>query len=89
MALDLKPLVHRILEEYSLPWHGVHGVGIGPGYWKMGFGWPGRPRPRSKSKAAKNPEMLKWADGRACFEVIPQLVSREWGIDTWQSGPDS
>ncbi len=25
--LNLKPLVHRILEDYSLPWHGVHGVG--------------------------------------------------------------
>ncbi len=25
--LDLKPLVHRILEDYLLPWHGMHGVG--------------------------------------------------------------
>jgi len=25
--LDLKPLVHRILEDYSLPRHGIHGVG--------------------------------------------------------------
>ena len=25
--LPLKPLVHRILEDYELPWHGTHGVG--------------------------------------------------------------
>ena len=25
--MDLKPLVHRILEDYALPWHGTHGVG--------------------------------------------------------------
>jgi len=25
--LNLTPLVHRILEDYSLPWHGTHGVG--------------------------------------------------------------
>ncbi|QEH36192.1 hypothetical protein OJF2_47520 [Aquisphaera giovannonii] len=31
--------------------------------------------------AARDPEMLKWADGRATFGVIPQLVRDEWGID--------
>ncbi len=31
--------------------------------------------------AAKAPEMLKWADGRAAFEVVPDLVRDEWGID--------
>jgi uncharacterized protein len=177
--LDLKPLVHRILEDYSLPWHGVHGVGhwarvlenglrlarqtkanvevvqlfaifhdscrisdgTDPEHGERGGDlalalrdkwlvlsdeefellyeacaghtdgeteaditiqtcWDadrldlGRvrvcPEPSKLcTKAAKNPEMLKWADGRACFEVIPQLVSMEWGIDTWQSGPDS
>src|SRR5208283_3634313 len=25
--LDLKPLIHRILEDYALPWNGTHGVG--------------------------------------------------------------
>jgi len=30
--------------------------------------------------AAKHPEMLKWADGRACFEVVPELVRRDWGV---------
>ncbi len=25
--LDLKPVVHRILDYYELPWHGTHGVG--------------------------------------------------------------
>ena len=24
---NLKPIVHRILEDYSLPWNGTHGVG--------------------------------------------------------------
>jgi uncharacterized protein len=31
--------------------------------------------------AAKSPEMLKWADGRACFEVVPDFVQEEWGIE--------
>ena len=25
--IDLNPLVHQILEDYPLPWHGTHGVG--------------------------------------------------------------
>jgi hypothetical protein len=29
--LNLKPLVHRILEDYPLRWDGTHGVG----YWAM------------------------------------------------------
>ena len=35
--IDLKPLVHQILEDYSLPWHGTHGVGHWGGCWKMAF----------------------------------------------------
>ncbi len=31
--------------------------------------------------AAKKPKMLKWADGRAGFEVVPEIVKDEWGID--------
>ena len=31
--------------------------------------------------AAKAPTMLKWADGRAAFEVVPELVKEEWGIE--------
>ena len=31
--------------------------------------------------SAKSPAMIKWADGRASFEVIPDLVRDEWGID--------
>ncbi|MGA2259338.1 MAG: hypothetical protein ABSG53_32085 [Thermoguttaceae bacterium] len=38
------------------------------------------------TKAAENPEMLKWADGRARFEVIPQLVSMEWGLTLGKAG---
>ena len=33
------------------------------------------------TEAAKNPEILKWADGRACFEVVPDFVHGEWGIE--------
>jgi uncharacterized protein len=29
---------------------------------------------------AKQPEILKWADGRACFQVVPELVVKEWKI---------
>ena len=31
--------------------------------------------------AAKRPETIKWADGRASFGVIPDFVIEEWGID--------
>ena len=31
--------------------------------------------------AAKKPKVLKWADGRAGYEVVPDLVKLEWGID--------
>jgi len=30
--------------------------------------------------AAKRPDMLKWADGRACFRVVPDFVQKEWGV---------
>jgi uncharacterized protein len=32
--------------------------------------------------AAKRPEILKWADGRASFQIVPEIVNQEWGIDT-------
>ena len=25
--MNLKPLVHRLLGDYALPWHGTHGIG--------------------------------------------------------------
>ena len=25
--------------------------------------------------------MIRWADGRASFGVVPELVKEEWGID--------
>lgn len=31
--------------------------------------------------AAKRPETIKWADGRASFGVVPTFVLDEWGID--------
>jgi uncharacterized protein len=37
--------------------------------------------------AARDPEMLKWADGRATFGVIPERVHDEWGIDLEDLGP--
>ena len=169
--LQLKPLVHLILEGYSLPWHGTHGVGhwarvlengsrlaketranvevvqlfaifhdsrrvnegIDEGHGKRGGDlalelrndwialsddefellyqacaghtdgeteaditiqtcWDadrmdlGRvgilPTPQKLcTPAAKNMTMLRWADGRAAFEVVPELVKTDWEID--------
>jgi uncharacterized protein len=31
--------------------------------------------------AAKRADVLKWADGRACFGVVPKLVMDDWRID--------
>jgi uncharacterized protein len=31
--------------------------------------------------AARHPEMIEWADGRACLGMTPDLVRRDWGID--------
>ena len=40
------------------------------------------PEPRRLcTVAAKRPDILKWADGRACFRVVPELVGKEWEID--------
>ena len=33
------------------------------------------------TQTAKRPEIIKWADGRATFRVLPQFVQVEWGID--------
>jgi uncharacterized protein len=33
------------------------------------------------TEAAKRPETIKWADGRASFGVVPEIVISEWGID--------
>jgi uncharacterized protein len=33
------------------------------------------------TEAAKRPEMIEWADGRASFRVVPNFVWDEWGID--------
>ena len=33
------------------------------------------------TEAAKRPEMIRWADGRASFAMIPMFVKDEWGID--------
>jgi uncharacterized protein len=174
--LPLKPLVHAILEDYSLPWHGTHGVGHwarvlenglrlakatganvevvqlfavfhdacrineghDPGHGRRGADlaaafrgdwlnlddadfdllyeacaghtdggtdgditiqtcWDadrldlGRvgtvPDPKRLCTPAAR-RLIKWADGRACFEVVPDLVRTDWGIDTkgWQGG---
>jgi uncharacterized protein len=31
--------------------------------------------------AAKRPDILNWADGRAGFQVVPEFINDEWGID--------
>jgi len=33
------------------------------------------------TEAARESTLIKWADGRASFGVIPELVVDEWGID--------
>jgi len=34
------------------------------------------------TNAARHPDIMRWADGRAAFKVEPEIVSREWGVDT-------
>jgi uncharacterized protein len=176
--LNLKPIVHAILEEYALPWDGTHGVshwarvlenglrlaeetgadievvrlfaifhdsqrfneGIDDGHGQRGAELAARlwgewftisddqfdllyeacahhtdgkttaditiqtcwdadrldlgrvgscPNPeRLCTKAAKRSDILNWADGRAGFRLISQIVGRNWQIDTknWQNG---
>ena len=33
------------------------------------------------SDAAKRPEMIRWANGRATFRVVPEFVWETWGVD--------
>jgi 2OG-Fe(II) oxygenase superfamily len=33
------------------------------------------------TEVAKKPEIIKWADGQACFRVVQTFVLGEWGID--------
>ena len=33
------------------------------------------------TETAKNPTMLKWADGRGCSYFVPELVKKEWGVE--------
>ena len=32
------------------------------------------------TEAAKSPDIIRWADGRAAFELTPDWVRTEWGI---------
>ena len=169
--LTLKPIIHRIVEDYPLFWHGTHGVGhwarglenglrlanetganvevvqlfaifhdscrvnegSDPGHAERGAelalalreeclaisdeefdllyeGCAGHtdgeteaditiqtcwdadrldlgrvgmvPAPKKLcTPSAKTWEMIRWANGRACFEVVPDFVHGEWGID--------
>ena len=29
---------------------------------------------------AMTKEMIRWADGRACFDFVPEFVGKEWGV---------
>ena len=33
------------------------------------------------TEAARRPATIKWADGRASFGVVPEIVWEDWGID--------
>jgi uncharacterized protein len=169
--LALKPIVHRILEGYALPWHGTHGVGhwarvlenglrlseqtganvevvqlfavfhdarrinegVDDGHGQRGADLAARlrdewltvsneefdmlyaacaghtngktaaditiqtcwdadrldlgrvgisPEPkRLCTDTARRPDILKWADGRACSKMVPELVVRDWEIE--------
>jgi uncharacterized protein len=40
-----------------------------------------RPRPdRLCTPAARDPEMIAWANGRACRRDVPNLIREEWGL---------
>jgi len=168
--LNLKAIVHRILEDYALPWYGLHGVGhwarvlenglrlaratgadveivrlfavfhdscrinegVDAGHGHRGAGlaaqlqgdlfelsdagfgllhdacanhtdgltdanitiqtcWDadrldlGRvgtmPEPRLLcTNVAREPGILKWADGRGAFQLVPETVCRDWGL---------
>jgi len=40
------------------------------------------PQPgRLCTDAAKSPAMIRWADGRAAVEAVPDFVREEWGIE--------
>jgi uncharacterized protein len=38
------------------------------------------------TEIAKQPKVIKWADHRATFGVVPEFVWEEWGIDLGASG---
>ncbi len=41
------------------------------------------PEPRRLcTTAAKEPKILKWADGRGAFQIVPEIISKDWGLDT-------
>jgi uncharacterized protein len=169
--LHLKPIIHRILEDYALPWQGTHGVGHWArvlenglrlakdtkadvevvqlfaifhdscrvnegtdaghgqrgadlalalrGEWfvlsdsdfdllykacaghtdgeteaditiqtcwdadRLDLGRVGMiPAPKKLcTPVARTWDMIRWADGRAAFEVVPDLVRGDWGIE--------
>lgn len=41
-----------------------------------------QPHPsRLCTEVAKRTDMISWADGRACFGVVPDFVAEEWGVE--------
>ena len=101
--LNLKSLIHRILEDYSLPWHGTHGVG----HWARVLENGTRLAKETKANievvqlfaifhdSCRVNEDADWGhgerggnlaltlrdDGRASFDIVPDFVHGEWGID--------
>ena len=33
------------------------------------------------TELAKRKETIQWADGRACFDVVPDFVGKDWGLE--------
>ena len=38
------------------------------------------------TEAARRPEMIRWADGRASLGAVPEFIREEWGIDLAPQG---
>ena len=39
-------------------------------------------RKRLCTVAAKGPDILKRADGRGAFQIVPEIITKDWGVDT-------
>ena len=73
--LNLKPIVHAILEEYALPWDGTHGVSHWARVLENGLCLAKKPEPASKwfnsSPFSMIPDVSTKAATMAMGNVVP------------------